>query len=121
MPSAHAERSREAAPRARALRLLAYGGPVLGVAYLLFFVQFYFLKFATDSLLLPPAAVGVLFGLAKAWDAISNPLVGSWSDRSRSRWGRRRPFLLAALPLLFLGYAMLWNAPTSLSASALVA
>ena len=42
--------------------LAAYGGPAFAVAYLLFFVQFYFLKYATDVLLLPPALVSVLFG-----------------------------------------------------------
>src|SRR5713226_4497875 len=78
-------------------RLLAYGGPLLAISSLLFFVQFYFLKFATDVLLLPPATVGVLFALVKLWDAASNPLVGSWSDRTRSRFGRRRPFLLGSL------------------------
>ncbi len=91
--------------------MLAYGGPVLGIAYLLFFVQFYFLKYATDVLLLPPVAVGVLFALAKLWDAVSNPWVGSWSDRTRSPLGRRRPFLLASLPLLVAGFVMLWSPP----------
>ena len=108
-------------PRLTPRELLAYGVPVLGIAYLLFFVQFYFLKFATDELLLPAAAVGVLFGLAKVWDAISNPLIGSWSDRTRSRWGRRRPFLLGALPPLAIGFAMLWRAPEALGPGALVA
>jgi GPH family glycoside/pentoside/hexuronide:cation symporter len=102
-------------------RLLTYGAPILGLAYLLFFVQFYFLKYATDVLLLPPAAVGALFALAKLWDATSNPIVGSWSDRTRSRFGRRRPFLVAALPLLLAGYVMLWNPPVSLAAGPLVA
>ncbi len=102
-------------------RLLAYGGPVLGVAYLLFFVQFYFLKFATDVLLLPPALVGLLFALAKLWDAASNPLVGSWSDLTRSRLGRRRPFLLGSLPLLVAGFAMLWSPPEKLGTGPLVA
>jgi Na+/melibiose symporter-like transporter len=99
---------------------VAYGGPILGLSCLLFFVQFYFLKFATDVLLLPPAIVGSLFAVAKLWDAVSDPLVGSWSDRSRSRWGRRRPFLLAALPLLVAGFVMLWSPPAALSARALV-
>jgi GPH family glycoside/pentoside/hexuronide:cation symporter len=102
-------------------RLFAYGGPILGLSCLLFFVQFYFLKFATDVLLLPPAIVGALFALAKLWDAVSDPLVGSWSDRSRSRWGRRLPFLVAALPLLVAGYVMLWSPPAALSARALIA
>src|SRR5262245_10413674 len=101
--------------------LLAYGGPMLGVSYLLFFVQFYFLKYATDVLLLPPVAVGVLFALAKLWDAVSNPLVGSWSDRTRSRFGRRRPFLLGSLPLLAAGFVMLWSPPESLGMVELIA
>ena len=45
--------------------LFLYGAPTVGLGYLLFFLQFYFLKFATDDLLLAPAAVrsytGVLF------------------------------------------------------------
>jgi GPH family glycoside/pentoside/hexuronide:cation symporter len=101
-------------------RLLAYGGPTLGIAYLLFFVQFYFLKYATDVLLLPPAIVGWLFAGAKLWDAVSDPLVGDWSDRSRSRFGRRRPFLLLALPFLLASFVMLWVAPERLPARALL-
>jgi len=101
-------------PPLTAARFLAYGAPILGLAFMLFFVQFYFLKFATDILLLPPAWVGALFALAKVWDAASNPLVGSWSDRTKSRWGRRRPFLFGALPLLVAGYVMLWRPPHAL-------
>jgi GPH family glycoside/pentoside/hexuronide:cation symporter len=102
-------------------RLLAYGGPMLGLAYLLFFLQFYFLKYATDVLLLSPAVVGALFAAAKLWDALAGPLVGSVSDRARSRFGRRRPFMVAALPLLAGGFAMLWMAPESLGDARLVA
>ncbi|HYB13415.1 MAG TPA: MFS transporter [Myxococcota bacterium] len=100
--------------------LLAYGGPTLGIAYLLFFVQFYFLKFSTDVLLLPPLAIGLIFAAAKIWDAASNPLVGSWSDRGRSRLGRRRPFMFAALPLLVAGFIMLWTPPPGLKGEPLV-
>ena len=100
--------------------LLLYGGPIVGLAFLLFFVQFYFLKFATDVLLLPPALVGGLFAIAKVWDATCNPLVGSWSDRTRSPFGRRRPFLFAALPLLAGAFAMLWNPPVGWSSVAVM-
>jgi Na+/melibiose symporter-like transporter len=99
--------------------LAAYGGPSFAFAYLLFFVQFYFLKFATDVLLLAPAVVSVLFGAAKVWDAINCPLVGSWSDRLHTRWGRRRPFLVGSLPLLVGGFVMLWLAPSALGSGAL--
>ena len=108
------------APRLSAGTLAAYGVPTFAVAYLLFFVQFYFLKFATDVLLLAPALVSVLFGAAKLWDGVSGPLIGSWSDRTRSRFGRRRPFLLGALPPLAFGFVMLWWAPHSLGGGGLV-
>jgi Na+/melibiose symporter-like transporter len=108
-------------PRLSAGVLFAYGAPTLGIAYLLFFVQFYFLKFSTDVLLLPPAAVGLVFAAAKVWDAVSNPLVGGWSDRTRSPLGRRRPFMFAALPLLVAGFIMLWAPPAALKGSALIA
>jgi GPH family glycoside/pentoside/hexuronide:cation symporter len=100
--------------------LAAYGGPVFAVAYLLFFVQFYFLKFATDVLLLSPAVVSLLFGAAKLWDGVSGPLIGSFSDRTRTRWGRRRPFLIGSLPLLAFGFVMLWMAPRSLGGGGLI-
>jgi Na+/melibiose symporter-like transporter len=100
--------------------MLLYGGPIVGLSFLLFFVQFYFLKFATDVLLLPPALVGGLFAVAKMWDAACNPIVGSWSDRTRSPMGRRRPFLFAALPLLAGAYIMLWNPPVAWSPPALL-
>jgi GPH family glycoside/pentoside/hexuronide:cation symporter len=108
------------AARLSAGTLAAYGAPTFAVAYLLFFVQFYFLKFATDVLLLAPALVSVLFGAAKLWDGVSGPLIGSWSDRTRSRFGRRRPFLLGALPPLAFGFVMLWWAPHSLGDGGLV-
>jgi GPH family glycoside/pentoside/hexuronide:cation symporter len=105
--------------RLSAATLAAYGGPSFAFAYLLFFVQFYFLKYATDVLLLAPAVVSVLFGVAKLWDAVNCPLVGSWSDRVRSPWGRRRPFLVGSLPLLVGAFAALWLAPAGLGKAAL--
>jgi GPH family glycoside/pentoside/hexuronide:cation symporter len=99
--------------------LLSYGPPLVGLTAQLFFVQFFFLKFATDVLLLAPAAVGVLFALGRLWDAVSDPLVGAWSDRTRTRLGRRRPWMLGAIPPLGLSFVLIWTPPTSLSPAAL--
>ena len=99
--------------------LAAYGGPALGFAFALFFVQFYFLKYATDVLLLSPLWMGWIFAGAKLWDAVSNPLVGTASDRTRSRLGRRSPYLLAALPVFVASFFMLWRAPAALGGTAL--
>ena len=101
--------------------LLAYGPPVVALSGALFFVQFYFLKFATDVLLIAPLVVGVIFALGRAWDAISDPIVGQWSDRTRTRLGRRRPWMFAAIPLLAASFVMIWLPPVSLSGALLIA
>ncbi|MCG8592183.1 MAG: MFS transporter [Proteobacteria bacterium] len=110
-----------AALRLTLAQLAAYGGPTLGVGFLLFFVQFYLLKFATDVLLLAPAAVGAVMALTKLWDAVSDPLVGTWSDRTQHRWGRRRPWMFAALPVLLASFVLLWSPPASWGATATTA
>jgi GPH family glycoside/pentoside/hexuronide:cation symporter len=55
------------------------------------------------------ASLAALFGVI--WDAINDPLVGVMSDRVRTRWGRRRPFLLFASIPYGLGFLLLWWAP----------
>jgi GPH family glycoside/pentoside/hexuronide:cation symporter len=101
--------------------LAAYGlpaGPVMAL-YMIFLIVY--LKFATDHLGASPAAVGIIFFVAKCWDALTDPLVGNLSDRTRSRLGRRRSWLLAStLPLLIFG-VMAWVPPTSLEGAALSA
>ncbi len=101
--------------------VLAYGTPILGLSAQLFFVQFFFLKFATDVLLIAPATVGVIFALGRVWDAVSDPIVGTWSDRTRTRLGRRRPWMLAAIPVLGIAFAAVWIPPQSLTGASLTA
>ncbi|MGD8240068.1 MAG: MFS transporter, partial [Armatimonadota bacterium] len=45
-------------------------------------------------------------------DAVADPLVGFWSDRVRTRWGRRKPFILLGAPLLALTFVLIWTPPT---------
>lgn len=104
-----------------ASRLLAYAAPAAGVGLLFFLVNLYLLKFATDVLLVAPGALGLLFGASRIWDAIADPLAGYWSDGTRSRFGRRRPWILASLVPTTVTFLMLFGPPASLSGSALVA
>jgi Na+/melibiose symporter-like transporter len=91
--------------------LLSYSPPVVGLSGPLFIVQFYFLNFATDVLLLAPLSVGLVFAAGRVWDAVSDPIVGTLSDRTRTRLGRRRPWMFAGIPLLMLSFVMIWSPP----------
>ena len=98
----------------------SWGMPIFALSSTLFFLQFFFLKFATDVLLIAPVVVGVLFSAGRLWDAVSDPIVGTWSDRTRSRYGRRRPWMMAAIPLLAATIWMTWSPPRSLEGTPLV-
>lgn len=75
---------------------------------ILMFFQLYFL---TDVAHLRPDYAGWALGLPRIWDAINDPLFGLFSDRLRTRWGRRRALLLfGALPL-GLSFMLMWIVP----------
>jgi GPH family glycoside/pentoside/hexuronide:cation symporter len=61
---------------------------------------------------LPAVTMGVLLLIATFWDAAIDPFIGHWSDTLRSRWGRRRPFLIFAAPFILLGAILLWTPPS---------
>ena len=52
-------------------------------------------------------------------DAISDPIVGYWSDNFRSRWGRRHPFMYASAIPITVSYFLLWSPPIGWSNDAL--
>lgn len=61
---------------------------------------------------MPAVTMGVLLLIATFWDAIIDPFIGHYSDTLRSRWGRRRPFLMFASPFILLGAILLWTPPS---------
>ncbi len=73
------------------------------------------LFYLTEYLGISPAIAGTLIFVSRLWDIGATLLVGQWSDRTQSRWGRRIPFLAAGAPIAALAYAMLFAAPESLS------
>jgi GPH family glycoside/pentoside/hexuronide:cation symporter len=74
-------------------------------------VPFWYLFFLTDVARLHPGLAGLTVLVGGIWDAVNDPLVGVLSDRTRTRWGRRRPYLLfGALPF-GVTFALLWIVP----------
>jgi glycoside/pentoside/hexuronide:cation symporter, GPH family len=61
---------------------------------------------------LHPALVGLALSIPRLWDAITDPIMGNITDRARTRWGRRRPFIFAGAILSGLLFALLWFVPS---------
>ncbi len=72
------------------------------------FIGIYYLFFLTDVVKLSPALAGIVVLIAKIWDAVNDPIMGVITDRTRSRFGRRRPYLLAGIFFVFISYVILW-------------
>jgi len=71
-------------------------------------VSIYYLNFLTDVVRINPALAGTVFLVSKVYDAITDPFEGIVADRTRTPLGRRRPYLLAGVVLVFLSFFALW-------------
>ncbi len=63
--------------------------------------------------LIPIALAGVILGVGRIIDVITDPLIGYWSDRTTYKKGRRRPFILWGAPLLAFSFFLLWVPPVA--------
>ncbi|MFM9864691.1 MAG: MFS transporter [Micropepsaceae bacterium] len=91
---------------------VAYGVKDGGFAY--FLLLFYSQVIGVDKWY-----VTIAIGAALVVDAISDPIVGYWSDNLHSKWGRRHPFLYASAIPVAATYYLLWNPPVGWSNEAL--
>ncbi|OAM88547.1 MFS transporter [Termitidicoccus mucosus] len=68
-----------------------------------------------------PGVIGTLLALGRVWDAFTDPLVGHWSDKLVTRWGRRKPFIAIGSFLTALFFAAMWLFPRGLTPGQYVA
>ncbi|HKE10143.1 MAG TPA: MFS transporter [Myxococcota bacterium] len=120
---AAADASPAAAPAGRLplATLLVYAAPGAADGFMFMVVGTYLLKYGTDVLGISPGAMGLVLGLSRVWDAVSDPLVGYASDRTRTRLGRRRPWMVASALPAGATFILLWAPPQTLSGVGLVA
>jgi Na+/melibiose symporter-like transporter len=93
---------------------VAFGVKDNGFSYFLAF-------FYTQVVGLPAEAVGLAILAALVIDAFIDPIVGQLSDNTRSRWGRRHPYMYAAAIPVALSYLLIWNPPVAWSQPAQIA
>jgi GPH family glycoside/pentoside/hexuronide:cation symporter len=127
MPSTIAAAPPDAAARdaAVASRLtlgtcLGFGVGTVGVSVMLNAVTAYFPAFMSTVLGQSTEIAGLLLMVSKLYDAVADVVIGTLSDRTRSRWGRRRPYLLAGALLSSISFLMLFT-PAQMSEGALLA
>lgn len=71
-------------------------------------ISFYYLVFLTDVVRLNPNLAGIVILVSKVYDSVTDPFEGILSDRTRTRFGRRRPYLAAGVLLIFISFFLLF-------------
>jgi GPH family glycoside/pentoside/hexuronide:cation symporter len=97
------------------LRKLAYGFSGMGTGMGDYLVATFIMIYYPVILHMNPATIGLVLIVPRMWDAITCPLMGQISDRTRTRWGRRRPYILFGAPLLSLATFLMFAPPRWLS------
>lgn len=93
------------------LTKVVYGTGDWGLATFNTLRQIFYAIFLTDVVGLDPRLASFAALVGVLWDAVNDPLVGILSDKTRSKWGRRRPFLLIFAVPYGLAFLILWWAP----------
>ena len=95
--------------------LICYALPELTQAVVTLPMALFVPAFYADDLGLPLAGVGTAIAASRLLDVVSDPLIGLLSDRTRTRWGRRKPWIAAGTPLLMLSAWMVFAPPAAVS------
>ena len=74
-----------------------------------YIISMYFTVFLTNVVGMDLQHATFIIMLATIWDGINDPLMGIITDRTRSKYGRHRRYLLWGIPILVVAYSMLWN------------
>ena len=91
---------------------LAYGLGDAGTGLAATVLGFYLFPFFTEIAGLPAAFAGTVLMVIKVWDALTDPCIGWLSDRTRTRWGSRLPWIAGAAVPLGLCFAAIWWVPS---------
>jgi GPH family glycoside/pentoside/hexuronide:cation symporter len=100
-------------PLSRSVKL-AYGAPAFAGAAMVVTVGVHATRFYSDVVLAPLGTVALMTAVARAFDAITDPFMGWLSDRTRSRWGRRLPYIAAGTVPAAITFWLFLSPPVSL-------
>jgi len=87
----------------------------MGISISYFAVGFFFMYYLTDFVGLPPLYAGIAFFIGKLWDGLNDPLIGILSDRTKSKYGKKRVYILFGAIPFAISFIFLWMIPTEAS------
>jgi GPH family glycoside/pentoside/hexuronide:cation symporter len=93
------------------LTQIAYGAADFGPSMAGNILIVFFFFFLTNVARLPANLAGTILLLSNCWSAVSTLVVGTLSDRTQSKWGRRRIWMLCSAPILAISFFLLWWVP----------
>ena len=94
---------------------IAYGIPSFAGAAMAIPIGIHLTIFYSDTILVPLGFIALVKAMARALDAVTDPMMGWISDRTRSAWGRRRPWIALGAPLAAVAFYLMFTPPASFS------
>jgi GPH family glycoside/pentoside/hexuronide:cation symporter len=101
----------EAKDRLTVAEKLSYGSGAIPFAFAYMGMQQLAFPIFNMTLGMSATLIGVVLGVGRFWDAMTDPLMGNISDNARTRWGRRRPFILLGGLLCGIAFPLMYRVP----------
>ena len=92
-------------------RRAAYGFTDAGGNFAFSMVSSYLTVFYTDVVGLTPAVISIIMLIARVWDGVNDPMMGIIADKTKTRWGKYRPYLLFGAPVLAILTLLTFTCP----------
>lgn len=96
---------------------LSYGFSGVGINIFWGMPMMYLVIYFTDVFGISAAAVGTLLLVARIWDAVNDPMMGTVVDRTQTKWGKCRPYMIFGSIALAVSFVMLFSGPISLGST----
>jgi GPH family glycoside/pentoside/hexuronide:cation symporter len=90
-----------------------FGISFMGIVTAMWVAKFYFPNSPEQVNLVPAFLAPFIMALGRVTDGVNDPVVGYLSDSVRTRWGRRKPFMIVGLPLLCVFFVLVWYPPAT--------
>lgn len=94
---------------------LSYGAPSFAGAGMAIPIAIHLTIFYSDTILVPLGLIALVKAIARAMDALTDPVMGWLTDSTRTRWGRRRPWLMFGAPAAALSFYLMFTPPEDLT------